>query len=179
MDFPNIYQSDDLALIVWLHQTGPAADRGEITWHEAATVAWAMSQDKAERTRVLIGVYDEKIRCAWGVVRHDGETAPAGKSGRNVYRAKFHVIDDPRLAELDGLPSPLDGRGRRNPQATVELRDLPILAPLLGEPTPVVGVVRVGGFVLSVSELGGACTLYTPPGAPVNIRSIDSLYEDN
>lgn len=173
-----MYQPDDLALVVWLHQTGPAALRGESTWQDASTVAWAMAKDKAERTRVLIGVYDETIRGAWAVTDSTGEYAPAGESGRNVYRAKFAVTEDPRLTDLVGLPSPLDGRGRRNPQATAELRDLSVLAPLLGEATPESGTVRVGGFVLSVSEPGGACTLYIPPGAPVNIRGIRDLGDD-
>jgi hypothetical protein len=57
----------------------------------------------------------------------------------------------------------------------VELRDLPVLSPLLGEQVPLNGLVRVGGIVPPVSELGGVATLYTPPGAPVNIRGIADL----
>jgi hypothetical protein len=163
------YQADDLVAVVWLHQTGPRVRAGEMTWEEAASEAWAMDADKADRVRILLGVFEDEIQGAWAATgaQHRAEV-PEGKT-RVVNRSVFHTAADPRLAFLVGMPSPV--ASRRNPQTTIELRDLPGSAALIEtEEPPTHGVARLGPFILLVSERGDA-ELRMPAGTALTIRT--------
>jgi hypothetical protein len=163
------YQVDDLVAVVWLHQTGPRVLAGEMTWEEAASEAWAMDADKADRVRVLVGVFQDKIQGAWAVTgaEHHAEV-PEGKT-RVVNRSLFETAEDSRLVYLVGMPSPV--AGRRNPQMTFELRDLPGAAELIEATEPAThGVVQLGQFTLLVSESGDA-ELRMPSDAVLTVRT--------
>jgi hypothetical protein len=163
------YQASDLVAVVWLHQTGPRVLAGEMTWEDAASEAWAMEADKADRARILIGIFENVIRGAWGVAgaEHHAEV-PEGKK-RKVNRSLFKTVEDPRLAYLVGAPAPMSSR--RNPQTTIELRDLPGASTLIeaAEP-PAQGAVQLGQFTLLVSK-GGEAELHMPAGTTLTIRT--------
>lgn len=163
------YQEDDLVAVVWLHQTGPLVLAGEMTWEEAASEAWAMEADKADRARILVGLFEDQIRGAWAVSGAEHHAAvPEGKK-RKVNRSTFTLAEDPRLAYLAGAPSPLGSR--RNPQTTIELRELPGASMLTEATEPAShGVVQLGQFTLLVSKEGDA-ELRMPADATVTIRT--------
>jgi hypothetical protein len=164
------YQADDLVAVVWLHQTGPLVLEGEMTWEEAASEAWAMEADKADRSRILIGLFEDEIQGAWAVNGAEHHAAvPEGKK-RKVNRSTFTLAEDPRLAYLVGAPSPLGSR--RNPQTTIELRDLPGASALIEETEPAShGVVQLGQFTLLVSKEGDA-ELRMPTDGTLTIRTV-------
>ncbi|PZS30312.1 MAG: hypothetical protein DLM61_11075 [Pseudonocardiales bacterium] len=165
----NKYQADDLVAAVWLHQTGPRVLADEMTWEEAASERWAMDADKADRVRVLIGVFQDQIQGAWAVTgaEHHAEV-PEGKT-RVVNRSLFKTAEDPRLAYLVGMPSPVTSR--RNPQTTFELRDLLGAAALIEATEPAThGLVQLGRFTLLVSESGDA-ELRMPSDAVLTVRT--------
>ncbi len=145
---------------------------GEMTWEEAASEAWAMNREKAERVKLLIAVFDGKVRGAWAAERKKTIVLTVKNSGgRAVHRSTFTLTKDDCLAYLVGLPSPIEGKLRRNPQATAEVRDLPALAQVVEDaPTPEYGVVKIGAFTLSISETGEA-ELRMPAGAVLTVRT--------
>ncbi|MFD7020530.1 hypothetical protein [Streptomyces sp. NPDC059928] len=163
------YQADELVAVVWLHQTGPRVLAGEMSWEEAASEAWAMDADKADRVRLLVGVFQDEIQGAWAVtgVEHHAEV-PEGKT-RVVNRSLFETAPDPRLGYLVGMRSPW--ASRRNPQMTFEMRDLPGATALIGGTERAThGVVQLGQFTLLVSENGDA-ELRMPPDAVLTVRA--------
>lgn len=164
------FQPDDLALVVWLHRTGPGVLAGEESWADAASKEWAMSRLKAGEVKILIAVFDGTVRGAWAAERAESRLVKKS-TGRIVWRSSFTLEEDDRLSYLIGLPSPIDGSGRRNPQATAELRDLPELAQLIAEvPPPEYGVLKIGAFTLAISESGEA-ELRMPAGAVLTVRT--------
>jgi hypothetical protein len=167
------YRADDLATVVWLNQTGPLVLAGEMTWEEAASEAWAMEADKADRTRILIGLFEDEIRGAWAVRGAEHHVAvPEGKK-RKVNRSTFTLAEDPRLRYLVGAPSPLGSR--RNPQTTIELRDLPGASTLIDEAELAShGVVQLGQFTLLVS-MEGAAEVRMPTDATLTIRTVSTV----
>ena len=163
------YQADDLVAVVWPRQSEPRVRAGDLTWEEAAREAWAMDSDKADRVRVLIAVFEDKIVGSWAVTgaTHHAEI-PEGKS-RTVSRSRFHTADDGRLHYLVGADSPRPRQ--RNPQATFELRDLAGAEHLIGSSELAAhGLVRLGEFVLTVSD-GGRAELRMPAGAALTVRA--------
>jgi hypothetical protein len=165
------YQADDLVAVVWLHQSGPNVLAGEMTWEEAAREAWAMDADKADRVKVLIGVFRDVIQGAWLVTgaTHQVEV-PEGKT-RMVNRSWFEIAEDPDLAYLVNASSPWPSR--RNPQTTFELRDLPGADRLIDPAQSAThGLVHLGHFALLVSEEGRA-ELRMPPGAVLTVRTAE------
>jgi hypothetical protein len=163
------YASDQLVAVVWPRQSEPDVRAGRTTWQIAASEAWAMDPGKADRVGVLLAVFEEVVVGAWGVSGAMHESAvPPGKT-RKVSRSAFDTFIDPRLDYLVGTPSPLPRR--RNPQATFELRDLPGADTLLAgtDPAPH-GLLRLGGYVLTVHEDGNA-ELRMPGGAELTVRT--------
>jgi hypothetical protein len=163
------YQPDDLVVVVWPRQSQPLVVAGDITWRQAASDAWAIEAEKADRATVLIAVHDDVIEGAWRVtgVTHTSEV-PAGKT-RKINRSAFDTVDDPRLAYLVKTPSWLERR--RNPQTTVELRDLPGADALIAAAAPPAhGLVQLGLYTLIVAE-DGTAELRTPPGAVLTVRT--------
>jgi hypothetical protein len=169
MELKKRYLGDDLIAVVWPNQSEPLVRFGAMTWEEAARGAWAMDAEKADRVRILVAVFDDKVVGAWAVTNaiHEAEI-PEGKT-RMVSRSTFETAADGRLDYLVGAPSP---RARqRNPQATFELRDLPGAESLIGSVAPTSsGLVQLGPFTLTVSEDGRA-DLHMPAGATLTVRT--------
>lgn len=171
-EYKEVFKPTDLVLVVWPRQSELAIRRGqEVSRQVAASGAWAMDQNKADRVRVIISVHEDVIVGVWAALSNTNRLeAPAGKS-RRVNRVSFDTREDSRLNYLIGQPSPL--RPRRNPQATMELRDLNGYQVLVSqiEENPHHGVVQVGGFVLTVLP-DGTADLVTPPGVSVTVRPV-------
>jgi hypothetical protein len=164
------YDPNDLALVVRPRQSAPAVYAGRRTWEDAATGAWAMAQDKADRVRVLIAVHEEKVVGAWAVTDRSHDVAvPDGKS-RNVSRSSFSTSADSRIAKL--LDTPSQWPSQRNPVSTHELRDVQGLEELLGHAEPKIthGVVELGDYRLIV-QADGHAQLLVPTGCAVTVRA--------
>lgn len=159
-----VFGLDDLCLRVHLTNEGPRAARGEITWEEAASVAWVVARDKAERVKVLIGIWPHDIKKAWQVTgcAHEDTTTP---KGRTVNRASFDLVEDPRLDYLLDQPDPWP---QRNPVAIRRLDTLPGAELLIAADAPKHGAAQVGPFSLVVSADGRA-EVYGPAGASVTV----------
>jgi hypothetical protein len=163
------YLSDDLVAVVWPNQSELLVRVGERTWEEVACGAWAMDAEKADRVRVLVAVFGDKVVGAWAVTNATHQTEiPEGRT-RMVSRSTFETAADARLDYLVDGPSP---RARqRNPQTTFELRDLPGAESLIGPAAPTSsGLVQLGPFTLTVSEDGRA-DLHMPAGATLTVRT--------
>uniref|UniRef100_UPI003F49377A hypothetical protein n=1 Tax=Amycolatopsis sp. CA-151526 TaxID=3239921 RepID=UPI003F49377A len=167
------YHPDDYVAVVRPLQLAPLVLAGKITWQEAASgpdTGWAMSEEKAERVRVLLAMHEDAIEGAWRVTgaTHHSEI-PKGKT-RPVNRTRFETVPDDRLDYLLKTPSPK--ALPRNPQGVLQLRDLPGADQLLSNvPPPPHGVVRLGPYTLTVDQTGDA-ELRIPIDARLAIRTV-------
>lgn len=117
------FAPDDLCLRVHLTHEGPRAERGDISWEDAAGTAWVVSRRNAERVKILVAVWPHEVRKVFRVVGcdHADATTP---TGRVVNRASFRLVEDPAFDDLIGRPDPYPGRNpvRLVPVAELEAR---------------------------------------------------------